>query len=620
MYIVKYENDWTIVVLIHASVSIGSKEEEKKQPRKNFTFYIIKEYAMSFEVLPNEILLDIFNYFTGIDLLCIFYGLNSRLNFLLHDRFRYCSFKFNSISKRNFDMICQKYLPEMSDYINTLSLSDNYEETPTQIKLFLSYISSFNLFTELRSLTISNLRSYKILMKILEECHYLNNLTHLNLLYCHFQNDQIDFQLIINHIWSLTKLIHCTIGIGIGGQCLFRTPTKISSSIEYVSIERIQVKLDQINRLFEYTPGLKCLSISVSSFIDNNYTPSPLSTLIDLSINSPFTCNASNMAILLQNTPNLRRLNIDLSSEIVDGNQWEEIIRTHLPKLEVFQFKMKVNIPGGQNIQARVDALINSFRSSFWIDEHQWLIRCLTFDRTIYLYNLSNYYEENLPVLYKSTCPYDDEQDFYSNITKIISPTFFDQPISIPSYIRLSNINYLCINLPINDQFWTIVPNLNRLKSLEILFHNNTFQAQVQALLNRASHLNRLSITQHESTPLQKSIFKYTNVSIRELDLQSINHYFNEQECITLSRSPLGIQCEVLSILVQNRQSTISLIENMIKLRALNVKCKDEKYIELSTSIEDNEDDCIQWLKNHLPSSCVVIRDPKHTCNIQIWI
>ena len=110
----------------------------------------------------------------------------------------------------------------------------------------------------------------------------------------------------------------------------------------------------------------------------------------------------------------------------------------------------------------------------------------------------------------------------------------------------------------------------------------------MQALLNTAPHLNKLSINQHESAHLQTSLFKYTNVSVRELDLRNINHYFNEEECITLSRSPLGVQCEKLSFLVHNHENIISLVKNMPKLRALNVRCKDEKYIELSTSIEDN--------------------------------
>jgi hypothetical protein len=72
---------------------------------------------MNLERLPNEILLDIFGYFTGIDLLCTFYGLSSRLNFLLHRRFQDCSFKFTAVAKLDFDMICQQHLPQMVGYI-----------------------------------------------------------------------------------------------------------------------------------------------------------------------------------------------------------------------------------------------------------------------------------------------------------------------------------------------------------------------------------------------------------------------------------------------------------------------------------------------------------------------
>ena len=83
--------------------------------------------------------LDIFEYFNGIDLLRTFYGLNLRFNYILHARFPDCSFKFNSVSKHDFDRICQRYLPTMAHYINILNLFDT-EETPTQIKLFTSYM------------------------------------------------------------------------------------------------------------------------------------------------------------------------------------------------------------------------------------------------------------------------------------------------------------------------------------------------------------------------------------------------------------------------------------------------------------------------------------------------
>ncbi len=74
-----------------------------------------KENSMSLELLPNEILLDLFDYFYGIDLLRTFFGLNSRFNFLLYKQFRSYYFQFQSMSKSNSDMICQQHLPFITD-------------------------------------------------------------------------------------------------------------------------------------------------------------------------------------------------------------------------------------------------------------------------------------------------------------------------------------------------------------------------------------------------------------------------------------------------------------------------------------------------------------------------
>ncbi len=92
---------------------------------------------MSLELLPDDILFEPFDYFNGIDLLRTFYGLNNYLNFLLYKQYRFYCFKFNSIPKSNFDMICQEHLPFITDRIISLSLSDD-EDTPEQINLFFS--------------------------------------------------------------------------------------------------------------------------------------------------------------------------------------------------------------------------------------------------------------------------------------------------------------------------------------------------------------------------------------------------------------------------------------------------------------------------------------------------
>lgn len=58
-----------------------------------------------------------------------------------------------------------------------------------------------------------------------------------------------------------------------------------------------------------------------------------------------------------------------------------------------------------KNTEEKVDILINSFRSSFWIHEHQWYVRCYTKGENLYLstsFKLHNY-ESIYPKLFQST-------------------------------------------------------------------------------------------------------------------------------------------------------------------------------------------------------------------------
>jgi len=227
---------------------------------------------MNFELLPNEILLDLFDYFDGVDLLHIFYGLNYHFNSLLYKQYHSYRFKFNSISKHNFDIICSQHLPFIADRIISLSLSDD-ENTPGQINLLRSYIPSFTQFIRLRSLSIFHLHSYHTLMKIVDECHYLIHLNYLNF-YSYssrFQFDQLDFQSIVNNIWNFPQLIHLNADISIGGNNFFSVPTTISTSLKYLNMYRNSLKWNQINNLFEYTPHLKHLSIVIFSCTKDYY-------------------------------------------------------------------------------------------------------------------------------------------------------------------------------------------------------------------------------------------------------------------------------------------------------------------------------------------------------------
>jgi hypothetical protein len=150
----------------------------------------------------------------------------------------------------------------------------------------------------------------------------------------------------------------------------------------------------------------------------------------------------------------------------------------------------------------------------------------------------------------------------------------------------------------------------------------------VQALFDRAPHLKSLYI--NTSLSLKMSLFKCSNPSIRELHLDKSKHYFNENECILLSHSSLGVQCEVLKIRVDNRECIINLIENMINLRILFIywnKKNNSKNLQL-TNINDEylngktqiSNQFSQWLEDHLPSTYVVVSNSQYQDDITIRI
>jgi hypothetical protein len=102
---------------------------------------------MTLESFPNELLLDLFQYFSFVHLIQSFFNLNSRFNELICKKINEFHLDFRRISKTNFDQICQNYVPSFIDKIVSLQLSDD-DNTPQQINyFFLEMIFNFdNLF------------------------------------------------------------------------------------------------------------------------------------------------------------------------------------------------------------------------------------------------------------------------------------------------------------------------------------------------------------------------------------------------------------------------------------------------------------------------------------------
>jgi len=168
--------------------------------------------------------------------------------------------------------------------------------------------------------------------------------------------------------------------------------------------------------------------------------------------------------------------------------------------------------------------------------------------------------------------------------------------------IQFSNIQHLYITLPFHYYFWSIVPTLNQLISLDIVVNNNLAYHYLQALLNQAPQLYSLTFRCLQNITM--ALFKLTNKSIRCLDFISMSElpigHFNSFECDLLAKSSLGQQCNVLLIKVQNRTNILDLIKTMSNLRSLIVQCEDET---------TRNDELLQWLQDQLPSTYSMNRD-----------
>ncbi|UJR32626.1 hypothetical protein I4U23_020086 [Adineta vaga] len=580
---------------------------------------------MNLEWLPNEILLIIFDHLESTDLLYAFYDLNYRFNHLIRKQYYQYCFNFKSVSKRTFDMICHQHLPFITDRIIALHL-DNNGVTPGQTDLFLSYTPSFAHFTHLRSLSFRSISSYEMLMNILDQCDYLANLIYLKFISCEIHDANTDDQLIINKIWGLKKLTHCAFGISNTMKSMrFHMPEVISTSIKdlWISNHQNKIRLNQLNSFFEYTPHLRYLSTCAALRESQNYLASTFPSLLVLNVKITDVCSDLQIRLFLTSFPSLCRLTINIWWILIDGHQWENIIHHHLPNLQVFRLKMNQSFFSVHGITERAKTLLTSFQSPFWIDRHQWFVRCLTFNKLILLCTLSHKYTDimmTFPDSFNSTCPQDDLQQFYNDIKNIYNHTLFERSNS--SDFQLPNIERLNIKMPINDRFWSIVRNLYRLTSLTILSYADIHYDQLQMIFDRSPNLRFLRIHQDNLLPCQMSLFKSKSVSFDILrlkgQLRQFNQYFNQDECVVLTSSEIVAKCEQMSICVLDRESIVYLIQTMANLKILYVECKDDPYFN-STSISRRDDAFLAWLSDHLPS-CMIRREVKNKSAIEIWI
>ncbi|CAF3182681.1 unnamed protein product [Rotaria socialis] len=582
---------------------------------------------MNLESFSNELLLDLFEYVPPVSLLRAFYNLNVRFNNLILIHFQSFNLNCRSVSQRDFNLICQEYLPSIADYIVSLSLS-NGDDTPEQIELFLQHGLTLYQFIHLKSLSICDLCSREIMNTLMVQWIRLENLTHLTLAGCYVKFDQINAQRLIDSIWSLSKLIYCYLNLNFGENNIF-IPTVMSSSLKYLFIWGSEHCQNEISALIKQTPCLRHFSVllNIDSNNDNDVQEPFLSiTQLDICISR---IDENRITKFLQNMPNLYRMTVDMSSldddnanTILNGYQWENIIHNNLSNLRIFRFKMEFRIVNENNREEKINELINSFRSPFWLEKHKWFIRChwnpTNTSSFIYFYTLPysySYFNFDHSMIVKSTSPNENMFIHYNCVHNLTYESLSNEDI-VSSPIQFANLQSLSLKLPIDGYLYSMIQKFDQLKSLSVQLNDDdtNISYQFQFFLDNIPNLHSLRYSSCSAHFPDMSFFEFQHSSIHHLDLRGYNQYFTDEQCIMLTHSLLAIQCEILFIRIQNHRMIFYLLHNMINLRTLNVQCEDANFDET------REDNFIVWLKEHLPSTYIVSRDMVFQGDIRIWI
>ena len=311
-----------------------------------------------FESLPNEIIIECFRYFHGVDLLLSFDQLNYRFNQLVRAIQRlFIDFTDANLSKFNKFCAVLSSNPELKDQIYSLKLSN---QSMCEIHLFLSRFS-LDSFTNLQSLTliqpqdfdISKLKANKLLCSRLSGLHFIcPEERHMNIKLIRLL-DTDDIFMDNKHIFNL-------------------------SSIQTLTV--YQCSSGELQQILQEASNLKCVEIQefcvVSRYswetreiLNDQYQHI---NLVQLKIKSCCLI-PDDFKMVFKQMPNLRNLSICSTRfmRIDNRNDWQQMITELLRNLKVFHFHF-----ANQN-QLFNENIYEQYQTDFWTREHQWYTDCL---------------------------------------------------------------------------------------------------------------------------------------------------------------------------------------------------------------------------------------------------
>ncbi|UJR17353.1 hypothetical protein I4U23_004248 [Adineta vaga] len=557
---------------------------------------------VTFETLPNEILLECFDYLNAPDIFYSFGQLNYRFKQLLENISLHFDCRY--ISKSVFDQFCILILlnPAIKKQIYSLILSNN--PTCHQIQTFLSFFS-FNEFSSLRSLILVEIdKDDNDKLKFI--LPYLSNLRYIHLIK---PNDKLKSELndSVPLLFQITSLItHLTLS---DSSCC------------------------DLSHLFEYAPMLKyvnCRNVSCfSRWSDrfsnfSNYCAVHLNKLILTAFFGPFEY----IEMLMKQTPNLKTLMISsiVNNDIIDAFRWQNLITSVLPQLTVFKFSFEFIYYNNDKIT--IFDKYQAFQSDFWLKTHRWYTEYSYEEDKAKIYTIPfASFPFTLPT-YITTVGCDNIPKNLNKFNDVKNLTIYYLDIQNEYKYYFRNITSLILNLSYTGQIQNIqsLETIVNLSNLVFLNAAQTPQVHISSLLlnilSKARKLSELCISsQHISFVFKNTkLCRYLTERIKNLCICSYPTCFINEN-VTIEFCKVFSNLKHLTISIKQTNYVLILLERLSKLLTIKV-CFDifDNPIDLSSLESELRKRNARFRTGHTTRDYENDGTTSHDTHICIWI
>jgi hypothetical protein len=350
----------------------------------------------TFEMLPDEILLEVCKYSLCTDILQSFTGLNRRLTRMITQYLHHVSFHKTSIS--TFDYLCINVLPQIGSHIRSFFIDCCY--SILQDELFIEHFGKkmSALFPKLERLSLVYYQ-YDQLIAFLNTLHDLNHLTEIRL-YSLFDIQRSHQPVLVRSIVQANNHRFTTLLLDEQSSCL-----SFDDSDRYLNIIQLRIKLRSavdLPSLFAAVPNVQYLDILIEGkdefSKDFDRQLHPLLHLIDFRLKYIMHgWKLEELSLLLVQLPIVQYLSIFITTfdrRLLEG----DVLIPVLPSA-IQQFNYAINFISDTPFD-RVKEIITS-----WPSSHP--ITCLFNEKLLFLHTLPwRFPHIELDVSYGKMIPY----------------------------------------------------------------------------------------------------------------------------------------------------------------------------------------------------------------------